>query len=254
MELNYKSFGQGDPLIILHGVFGMLDNWQTLGKRFAEHFTVLLVDQRNHGRSPHHPDFNYRLLAEDLHEFMESHWVYKAHFIGHSMGGKTAMQFAFDYPDIVDKLVVADISPKAYPYRHTHIFDALESLDLNRLGGREEAEQHLRTYLDDESEVQFLLKNLSRDKEGGFRLKMNLPALRAHYDDILAPVHSAVPFDGDTLFVRGGNSNHIPDSDWPLIQTLFPKAILKTIPNAGHWLHADQPEAFYDTVMDFLKV
>ena len=124
LELNYKEFGQGEPLIILHGLFGTLDNWQTIAKKLAEHYTVFIVDQRNHGRSPHHADFNYQLMAEDLRDFMEARWAYQATVIGHSMGGKTAMQFALTYPDMVEKLVVVDIGPQQYvggPVSYTHL-------------------------------------------------------------------------------------------------------------------------------------
>lgn len=252
MHLNYKTFGQGSALIILHGLFGMLDNWQTLGKRFAAQFTVFLVDQRNHGRSFHHPDFNYRLLAEDLRQFMEDHWIYKTHLIGHSMGGKTAMQFALDHPDMVDQLIVADIAPRAYEESHLSIIEALTALDLNAISDREEAAAVLEKRISSPGMVQFLLKNLTRDKAGTFHFKMNLPALKAHYADILAAVEGDQAFEGETLFIRGENSNHILSSDWPLIQSLFPKAEMLSIPDAGHWVHADQPDVFFEATMNFL--
>ncbi len=136
MDLNYKTFGSGEPVIILHGLFGMLDNWKTMAKRLAEHYTVYIVDQRNHGRSPHTDEINYPLMAEDLRLFMENNWLYHAHLIGHSMGGKTVMQFALDNPDMTDRLVVIDIAPKAYTSNHDAIFDALLSVDISSLGSR----------------------------------------------------------------------------------------------------------------------
>ena len=157
MHLNFKEFGQGDPVIILHGLFGTLDNWQTIAKQLAENHTVYIVDQRNHGRSPHTDDHDYLCMAEDLRQFMEANWIFKAHIIGHSMGGKTAMQFAFDFPDMVDKLVVVDISPKAYPGSHHHIFDALLSLDLKNIDGRNDADIHLAQTIDDPGVRLFLI-------------------------------------------------------------------------------------------------
>ncbi len=159
MELNYKTFGQGSPVIILHGLFGTLDNWQTIGKQIAERHMVYLVDQRNHGKSPHTDDFNYPLLAEDLHHFMESQWIHEAHIVGHSMGGKTAMQFALDYPDMVDRLAVIDIGPKAYEGGHQEIFAAMLDLPIEQITTRQEAADFLEKRIPDEGVRLFLLKN-----------------------------------------------------------------------------------------------
>lgn len=253
MELNYKEFGQGEPLIILHGLFGMLDNWQTLGKRFAAHHSVYLIDQRNHGRSPHTEPMTYAAMAEDLHDFLVSHWIYKAHILGHSMGGKTAMEFALRYPDMVDRLIVVDIAPKAYVGGHQEIFEALFALDLSTLDKREDAEAFLQDRIADYGVRQFLLKNLSRTKADGYRWKMNLPVIYKHYSDILAAPETGRQFEGPTLFVRGGQSDYIMDNDLPLIQEFFPDANLKTIPEAGHWVHAAAPDALYDRIGAFLE-
>jgi len=163
MELNYKSFGQGPPLLILHGLFGTLDNWQTLGKRWAENFTVFLVDQRNHGRSPHLPEHNYPVMAEDLKAFMEANWMYEAHIMGHSMGGKTAMQFALNYPDMVDKLIVVDIAPKPYVGGHEAIVEALNALPLAKIESRSQADAFLAERIADFGVRQFLLKKAPTD-------------------------------------------------------------------------------------------
>jgi esterase len=253
VELNYKSHGQGEPVIVLHGLFGMLDNWQTVGKKLAEHHTVYLLDQRNHGRSPQHERMTYADMAEDLHHFMESHWMFKAHIIGHSMGGKTAMQFARQYPDMVDKLVVVDIAPKAYRGGHERIFKALQELDLSQLERRSDADKALADHIDELSIRQFLLKNLSRRKEGGYRWKMNLEALWNHYEDILAEPSDGKVFQGDALFIRGGRSRYIRDEDWPLIQQQFPNARLATVEEAGHWVHAAAPDELLRLVTDFFK-
>lgn len=252
MDLNFKSFGQGDPVIILHGLFGNLDNWQTFAKQLSEHFLVYIVDLRNHGRSPHAEEMNYRAAAEDLREFMESQWIYEASIIGHSMGGKTAMQFAFDYPDMLNRLTVVDIAPKAYRGGHETIFQAMLDLEPTQLESRTEAEEKLARTITDPSIRLFLLKNLSRNKDGGYDWKMNLPVLHRDYPHILSAVKGE-PFTGPSLFIRGERSDYIQDADWPLIQTLFPQAELATVPGAGHWVHAEAPKILLEEVSRFLS-
>lgn len=252
--LNHKAFGQGDPIIILHGLFGTLDNWQTVGKRLAENYAVYLIDQRNHGRSPHVEGLSYPLMAEDLQGFLESNWIYKAHIIGHSMGGKVAMEFALEYPDMVDKLVIVDIAPKAYKGGHELIFKALLGLDLDKLEGRKEADAELAAMGIEEFGVrQFLLKNLSRNKEGGYYWKMNLLEIHKHYQDILADVESEAVYEEEALFIRGGKSKYIQDEDWARLLERFPAAQLKTIEQSGHWVHAEAPEDLLAHVSDFLN-
>lgn len=252
MTLNYKAFGQGDPLIILHGLFGTLDNWQTIGKKLADQYSVYLIDQRNHGRSPHHADFSYALMAEDLKLFMEEQWIYRAHIIGHSMGGKTAMQFAMEYPDMIDQLVVVDIAPKAYAGGHQLIFEALNSLDLANIDNRKTADEALAQKIDDFGVRQFLLKNLTREKAGGYRWKMNLPVIQQHYQDILAPITLTEPFEEKALFIRGGKSAYVEDDDWPMVQSYFPNSSLATVEQSGHWVHAEAPQDLLQLVFDFL--
>ncbi len=232
----------------------MLDNWQTIAKKLAEHYTVYILDQRNHGRSPHLPDFTYQLLAEDLQQFMETNWIYEAHVIGHSMGGKTAMQFALSYPDMVSKLVVVDIAPKQYQAGHQAIFEALTSIDLPHITSRKEATIQLEQKIKEPSTLQFLLKNLTRNKEGQYEWKMNLSVLHEQYDTILDNVLlEDLPFEKPTLFVRGGQSNYVLDSDKEAVQVLFPSAAITTIPNANHWVHATAPEEFLKLVRLFLN-
>ena len=252
MTLNFKTFGQGDPIIILHGLFGTLDNWQTIAKKLAEEYSVFIVDQRNHGRSPHHPKHDYPCMAEDLRGFMEENWIHHASIIGHSMGGKTAMQFALEHPDMVEKLVVVDIAPKAYAGNHHEIYDALLSLDLKKVKSRQDADDHLAQTIHEPGVRLFLMKNLTRQKNGSYALKMNLEALHRHYPDILAAIESDDNFEGDTLFIRGGASKHMLDSDDILIHELFPQSEVKTIQDAGHWVHADAPGELLKMVKDFL--
>jgi len=253
MELNYKSFGEGYPIIILHGLFGTLDNWQTIAKKLAENYLVYIVDQRNHGRSPHDERFDYEAMADDLQVFMESQWIYEAHIIGHSMGGKTAMQFALNYPDLVNQLVVVDIAPKAYEGGHQAIFEALFSLDLPSIKNRKQANEALLTQIPDFGVRQFLLKNLTNDKKGGYKWKMNLPVIYENYQRILATIESEDTFDNATLFIRGDESNYIVAEDLKQIKLLFPTATLTTIAGAGHWVHAVAPNELLAIVTNFLS-
>jgi esterase len=274
MELNFKEFGTGEPVVILHGLFGTLDNWQTIAKRLSEEYTVFILDLPNHGRSPHtEGEIDYEMMADALAEFMLNHWIYETRLIGHSMGGKLAMQFALSHPDIVKKLVVIDIAPKQYKSGHEDVFDALFSIDLTTLKDRKEAEAVLMDKLNGETgTVQFLLKNLTRNnpfnkedvmarneaslrgtkQEGdNFEWKMNLQGLFDNYEQILkAPVGE--PFLKPTLFIRGGNSNYIKDTDNHYITDLFPKATLETIEDAGHWVHADKPKELFEAINRFL--
>ncbi len=271
MELNFKEFGTGEPVVILHGLFGTLDNWQTIAKRLSTEYTVFILDLPNHGRSPHtEGEIDYEMMADALAEFMIKHWIYETRLIGHSMGGKLAMQFALSHTDIVKKLAVIDIAPKLYKSGHEDVFNALFAIDLNALNDRKEAEAILMDKLaGDSGTVQFMLKNLTRNnpfnkdepntdgtsryfREGGtFEWKMNLQGLFDNYDKILqAPVGE--PFLKPTVFIRGGNSNYIKDADMSYIAPLFPKAILETIEGAGHWVHADKPKELYGVLNQFL--
>lgn len=252
IELNYKSLGQGQPIIILHGLFGTLDNWQTIARQLSEQYSVYIIDQRNHGRSPHTDEFSYPILANDLQHFMESHWIYKAVVIGHSMGGKTAMEFAIQYPDMVEKLVVLDIAPKTYTGGHEVILDTLNAIDLTQIKDRKEAEAYMLQRIPDFGTRQFLLKNLTRDeKTGVFTWKMNLPVLQREYEAILGNISSGT-YEGDTLFIRGANSDYIKDADIPTLLQYFPKMQLETIANAGHWVHADQPKQLLALIERYL--
>ncbi len=256
MELNFKEFGQGEPVVILHGLFGMLDNWQSIAKKLAEHFTVYILDLRNHGKSPHSEEFNYDVLAADVQHFMESHWMYDgAHLIGHSMGGKTAMHFALRNPDLATTLTVVDIAPRAYNGGHEAYFEAMLALNLESTKNRKEAEAFLAERIHNKAELQFILKNLSRDDETEefFEWKLNLRSLHRNYPLIMGGVGAAgETFDKRTLFIRGGNSKYLQDDDMDLIKIKFPRAEFFTVPDAGHWVHAEAPALFTKTVLDFL--
>ena len=252
MKLNYKQFGQGEPIIILHGLFGTLDNWQTIAKKLAENHMVFIIDQRNHGKSPHSDEFSYKIMAEDLKEFMFQHHIYEAIIMGHSMGGKVAMRFALDYPDMVSKLIVVDIAPKKYKGGHQTIFEAMFDLDLENLTDRRAIDEALKVKIPDDGIRLFLMKNLARQKEGGYRWKMNLPVLYKNYQEILSTIEVDDAYDDEVLFIRGGQSKYIRDEDILDIQEIFPLMQLETIPNTGHWLHAEAPEMFMKIVNNFI--
>jgi pimeloyl-ACP methyl ester carboxylesterase len=253
MDLFYNQYGEsGPPLLILHGLLGSNGNWHTLSRTaFSETAQVYAVDQRNHGRSPHTDRIDYPSMAADARAFLDENGLAPAHLLGHSMGGKTAMQTALEYPDRVGRLIVVDMAPRAYPPQHTTILKALDRIDPSTYDSREAIDDALAADVPSWPIRQFLLKNLHYDGEQ-YRWTMNLKAIRAHYDDIRAAISSDSSFEGPALFVRGGQSDYVQDEDWTAIQSLFPNAELRTVEEAGHWVHADAPEALSDIVTDFL--
>ncbi len=252
MKLYHQKLGEGPPLIILHGLFGSSDNWLGIAKVLAEQYTVFLPDQRNHGRSPHSPSFAYADLAGDIREFLEDFSLKRVVLLGHSMGGKTTMKFALDYPLKVDKLIVADIAPKAYPLHHDKTVEALQTLPVTQMQSRKEAEAELLQQIGDMATVKFLLKNLERDESGKFRWRLNVDGICANLQAIGAAVSGYNTFDHPALFIRGSASNYVQDEDWPAIRELFPQAQMKTIEGASHWLHVEQPQEFVKVVQTFL--
>ncbi len=251
MKLHYKEFGSGPPLIILHGLFGSLDNWQTIARQLAEDFTVFILDLRNHGRSPHSEEHSYEAMCEDLLSFMEEHWIFETNLLGHSMGGKLAMHFALHQGDKVEKLVVVDIAPKAYPGGHEVIFQALRALPLEEISSRAQAEAWLSGAIISKPIRQFLLKNMGRDKDNHFFWKPNIEVLHRQYSEILREI-DGTPFEKPTLFIRGGRSAYIQEEDFASIRKLFPQAMFHTIPDAGHWVHAEASKEFVQVVRNFL--
>lgn len=252
MKLNFKKTGEGEPLIILHGLFGSADNWFSIARDLGKNYTLYLVDQRNHGDSPQSEDWNYDVMAEDLAELMQDEGLESAHLMGHSMGGKTAMNFALKYPEKVRKLIVADIAPRHYPVHHQTILEGLNAIKLGELKSRKEADGLLTKYISDPGIRQFLLKSLGRDQDGNFIWKINLPVITAKIEN----VGEALDFDGTfknpSLFMGGANSNYINEEDKEDINRYFPDHKIIHLKNAGHWLHAEQPEAVVQTVKAFL--
>ncbi len=254
MKLNYKITGNGKPLIILHGLFGMLDNWRTIARMLEEKYRCILVDLRNHGRSPHDDVMNYQVMAEDVLELIADLKIEQAYLMGHSMGGKVVMQLALHHPDKIEKLIVVDIAPKKYPTHHQDEIEAIESIVPAKLQSRSEAEALLSAKLgDDQATIQFIMKNLSRVPDNGFEWKANMPVLIKNYSHLMEEISADHTFQKPVLFIRGSASSSIRDSDMPGILRLFPNAKLVTISDAGHWVHADQPEVLKNEVESFLQ-
>ncbi|MDH4071307.1 MAG: alpha/beta fold hydrolase, partial [Ignavibacteria bacterium] len=239
MQINFRKLGQGKPIIILHGLFGSLNNWLTVGKDLAERAEVYLVDQRNHGRSFHSNRHSYPLMAADLEHFMDERGLGEVDLIGHSMGGKTAMTFALLYPKRLRRLVVVDISPRSYPPGHDRIIDTLCGLPLGQITSREKADEMLARDISDQRVRQFLLTNITRDTTRKFTWKMNLAALKQNYSEVTKGIHSNQTSEVPALFIRGEKSQYIDRNDLVQIRRLFPAARLVTVGGAGHWVHAD---------------
>jgi len=252
MKLFFQQYGSGEPLFIIHGLFGSLDNWHTLSKRFAASFKVLAVDLRNHGRSPHSDIFTYPAMAEDVLELMDDQHIGSAHVIGHSMGGKVAMQLAVSYPERVDRLIVVDIAPRSYRRLHDEILDALMSVDLALFQSRHQIDEELGRKIPDRAIRQFLLKNLARGESGSFHWKANLATISRNDEELSTEIDAPAAFPNPTLFVKGKRSDYIIESDSPSILRLFPNARIESI-DAGHWVHAESPDRFADVVLDFLR-
>lgn len=254
MKLAYRKFGSGQPLIILHGLFGKSDNWNSLAKQFSENnFEVYIVDQRNHGLSPHSSVWNYKVMSDDLHELITDHELKNAVLLGHSMGGKTVMQYALDHCGTLDKIIAADIAPKYYPQQHHAVLEALNAVDLSVIKTRKEAEEVLSKFIDDAGTKQFLLKNIYWKENGLLDWRFNLKVITENIENVGEASPDAKTCDVPALFIRGEKSNYILDEDMYLIQQLFPRSMLETIAGAGHWIHAEKPKEFFETVMRFLK-
>ncbi len=255
MKLHGNVFGTGKPFLILHGFLGMGDNWKTLGRKIAERgFQVHLIDQRNHGRSPHSDDFNYKVLVEDLKEYCNDHDLTDITLLGHSMGGKTAMLFAMYYPDVIAKLIIADIGPKFYPQHHQVILEGLQALknDDNALSSRSKADEFLSKYIKEIGTRQFLLKSVYWIEKGKLDVRFNLPALIDNIEEIGKPLEKGMIYNKSTLFIKGEKSNYILKEDKININEHFPKNNIEIIEGAGHWLHAEKPIEFYNAVLSYV--
>ena len=252
MKLHFKKIGEGTPLLIVHGLFGSADNWGTLAKKFALNHTVFLIDLRNHGRSPHDSIMNYDAMADDIYDLINLEQIVTPSLLGHSMGGKAALQFAEKYPNILNKLIVADIGIKSYPMHHDTIIKGLENVNLNLVQSRSAATEALAEFVKEVGIQQFLLKNLYWIEKGKLAWRMNLDVIAKNIHEIL----KEIKIDNNTiesLFLRGEFSNYILEEDYSDILSALPNAKIQTIEKAGHWLHAENPLSFYEKVVDFIN-
>jgi esterase len=263
MELFFRKLGAGPPLVIIHGLYGSSDNWLTIGKELSGDFEVYLADLRNHGNSPHTERHTYALMKLDMLEFLDRHDIEKAILIGHSMGGKVAMFFAAEFPERVTSLVVIDIGPKSYhtltdfssqANDHMNILIGMQSIDFSKVKTREDVDIQLAGFVKSSRVRNFLLKNIRRERDNTFSWKINVPVLIKELPSVLEGLDPKIA--GITgfpvLFIRGGNSDYLQDGDLPEIRKFFPSAEFVTIPGAGHWLHAEQPELLVKTLREFL--
>jgi pimeloyl-ACP methyl ester carboxylesterase len=254
MELHFQSLGRGEPLIVLHGLFGSLDNWQHVARRLAARFEVLSLDQRNHGPSPHAAEMGYERMADDVRQFLDRRDIRTAHLLGHSMGGKTAMQFALLHPDRARTLAVVDIAPRAYAARHAGILEGLLALEPRRFATRRQMEEALAPSIPDLAVRQFLLKSVTRDANGVFDWRMGLREIQANYDRLSEGVRASEPFTGPALFVRGERSDYLREADLAAIQELFPRAVMRAVAGAGHWVQAENVEGLLQVLQEFWDI
>jgi esterase len=255
MKLAFREYGAGTPLVILHGLFGQSDNWNTLARRYAtEGLRVFAVDLRNHGLSPQSDDFNYKLLADDLHEFLETHHLESPVVMGHSLGGKAVLFHEHRYPGKASRIVIADMSPRAYQSRHDHVLEALNAVDFSRVRSRGEVEKKLAALISDPGTRQFLLKNVYWVDEKSTRLgwRFNLESITRHYQEINVAVP---PFTSDTpaMVIRGEKSDYVTEDDVADFRARFTKLTVATIEGAGHWVHAEKPDAYFGETLAFIK-
>lgn len=266
MKLFYREYGtQGPTMVILHGLYGASDNWVSIARKLEKDYRIFIIDQRNHGQSPHSETHDFESMADDLLTFFKDHNITKAHIVGHSMGGKTAMRFALLHPELIDKLVVIDIAPKSYASfsnyaqitnNHLLIMDSMLNVDLSNIQSRQEVDQQLSGQLTDQKLRHFLLKNIHRTKSGSYQWRFNLPVLKQSLEQIMDGFSDLPPEQHKTniqsIFIKGEQSGYITEEDSLIIRKYFKNAELVTIPNAGHWLHAEQPDLLIKTLAYFL--
>lgn len=251
MKLHYEIAGEGQPIILLHGLFGAANNWSTIAKHLAQHYQVISVDLRNHGQSPHHESQTYTAMAGDLLNLCDALNLSSIHLLGHSLGGKVAMQFAAQHPEKLDQLIIVDMAMRAYEDEHMHLIDAMLALDLNPIRSRLEADKALSNAIPNKMVRQFLLMNLDKT-ERNWQWRINLPGLKANYTKLLTAVCESTTYHKPSLFIRGEYSHYVQDSDVAQIQQHFTQAQFTSLPT-NHWVHAEQPQAFIEVVTQFLS-
>lgn len=252
VKLYCRQIGDGDPVVIMHGLFGMSDNWLTIAKQLSTSHHCYILDMRNHGRSPHSQNLDYDDMVEDLYEFLTDFGLRTVSIIGHSMGGMVAMKFAFEYSHRINKLVIVDIAPKSYPDLHQNILKGLQSIPMDKIKSRQNADEILKKYVQSAKTRQFLLKSLYRKNDNSFTWRMNLDAIYNHTSDIGSGISTDHIYKKPTLFIRGEKSNYILPEDEPQILTLFPQTTIIEIPKASHWVHAEKPDEILEALETFL--
>lgn len=254
MELFFREEGpaEGQPLVILHGLFGSSDNWMSVARQLADSYRIYLPDQRNHGQSGFSEEFDYASMSQDLAEFIRTHKLQQPVVMGHSMGGKVAMQLACQHPELLSRLIVVDIAPRAYPLHHQRILEGLNSIDVASLTSRTEAEQQMAVHVSDPGTRQFLLKNLYRTEQGGFAWRINVPVITRDIANIVAALAYTSPCQVPTLFIGGDRSDYIRPDDFPSIAHIFPNSKVEMVQGAGHWVHAEKPEELMALVRAFI--
>lgn len=252
MSLNYKQAGEGEALLLIHGLFGSLENLGALARNLSQQFCVYSLDLPNHGRSPHTDSTSLPLLAESIEAFMDELGLEKVNILGHSLGGKTAMELAMRNPERINKLVVLDIAPVQYSAHHEDVFAALLAIKPQELKNRQQAEAVFKQYLTEPALISFLMKNLQRDQQGNFSWRINLPVLHRDYNKMLMG-NSAGKFAGPLMFIKGEFSDYIQEAHRPEIQKRFSNVHLKVVGGTAHWLHAEKPLLVSNIALRFLK-
>lgn len=254
-QLNYQQIGEGEHIVLIHGLFGSLENLNMVAKSLSQHYCVTSIDVRNHGNSFHQQDMDYQVLAQDVINLLDKLSIEHCHILGHSMGGKIAMKIAISFPERLNKLIVADIAPVKYPAHHLTIIEGLQAIDLTQVHKRRDADIQLAKYVTDAAVRPFLLRNIALNDQGKFQFKCNLHYIAEGYHQIMQSISGQTDrkFNGDTLFIKGANSDYILPEHQSAIRLLFPNAKAKVIQGAGHWLHAEKTVAFNKIVEFFLK-
>ena len=253
--LNYKTYGEhkNQALLIIHGLFGSLDNWMSLAKQWSKDHFVLTIDVRNHGRSFHKDSMTFEEICDDILEVLDSESIKKVDVIGHSMGGKIAMDFAANHPSRLNKLIIVDVAPYEYSPHHSEVFNMLDKLEINSYSSRQDIEMAIRDDLKDEGVVQFISKNVRRNEyTHHFEWKFNYPVLRREYEYLITRIPSQ-GFNGNVLFIGGDRSNYINKETSGRIFDLYPNFELEYVSDSGHWVHVDNPTEFYNKVNDFIN-
>ena len=255
MKLFCRKFGSGQPIIILHGLFGLSDNWVSIGKLLSENYQVIIPDLRNHGQSPHSNIFNYDAMAGDIIELMDDLELPSAIIMGHSMGGKVAIQFALNYPERSDKLIVVDMSMRQYEERQLQlgIIKAMMAIDFQKIEARSEISELLKQSITDEKVRLFIMKNLYRVTRTQLGWRPDLQSIYQNIDHVFEAISGDTVYEGSSLFIHGDDSDYVVESDTKTIYHHFPRAVFKVVHDAGHWVHADNPEGFLKEVMAFLE-